>query len=73
MRVYLNVPYSEKEIAKRRSCRWDNVKKLWYIEDPLHIELYVRWIPEYILKNTLIDKASTASNVSKSRGEHGKV
>lgn len=73
MRVYLNVPYNEKDIAKRRGCRWDGLKKLWYIENPLHIELYTNWIPEYILKNTLIKQASTASNVSKSRGKHGKV
>lgn len=59
MKVYLQVPYCEKELAKRRGCRWDAIRKQWYIIDPMHIELYKQWIP-----NTLINKACTASNVS---------
>jgi hypothetical protein len=32
-RVYLSVPYSEKDQAKNIGCRWDTVKKKWYIRD----------------------------------------
>jgi len=74
MRIYLNVPYSDKELAKRRGCRWDDMAKSWYIDDPLHIELFMKWEPKYNNKPiTLINKARTASNVSKSRREYGKV
>lgn len=31
-RQYLNVPYAEKEEAKRQGARWDPEKKKWYIE-----------------------------------------
>ena len=30
IRVYLNVPYSEKEEAKKHGARWTNEKKKWY-------------------------------------------
>ena len=28
--VYLNVPFSKKELAKKNKCLWDIEKKLWY-------------------------------------------
>ena len=28
--VYLNVPFSKKELAKKNKCLWDNEKKSWY-------------------------------------------
>jgi hypothetical protein len=30
LRVYLNVPFSKKDLAKKYKCFWDNDKKLWY-------------------------------------------
>ncbi len=74
MRIYLNVPYRDKELAKRRGCRWDGINKKWFIDDPLHMELFMQWMPDHLCKPTkLISKARTASNVSKSRREYGKV
>lgn len=32
-RVYLSVPYNEKDQAKNMGCRWDAVKKKWYIRN----------------------------------------
>ncbi len=29
-RVYLKVPYSDKEFAKKLGCRWNPDKKRWY-------------------------------------------
>lgn len=29
-RIYLIVPYAEKEVAKAAGCRWDADKKSWY-------------------------------------------
>lgn len=74
MRIYLQVPYKQKDIAKRRGCRWDGIRKKWYIDDPLHMELFLQWVPDILKRPTkLINKASTASNVSKSRRKYGKV
>ena len=33
VRVYLSVPYSEKEEAKALGCRWDSDRKKWYCID----------------------------------------
>jgi ribonuclease HI len=32
-KIYLNVPYSEKDKAKEKGARWDAGKKKWYIND----------------------------------------
>lgn len=34
MRVYLNVPYEQKDEAKRMGARWDSAKRQWYVIDP---------------------------------------
>lgn len=43
---YLDVPFSEKELAKQQGARWDPVRKKWYappsVED---ITLFERWLP----------------------------
>ncbi|WP_207386052.1 DUF5710 domain-containing protein [Legionella gresilensis] len=42
MRIYLSVPYSEKEEAKQFGARWDPEKRLWYSPDGRK-ELTERW------------------------------
>lgn len=42
MRVYLSVPYAEKEEAKKYGARWDPNKKLWYSPDGRK-ELVDKW------------------------------
>ena len=34
-RVYLNVPYEEKEEAKKLGAKWDVSKKKWYVPKDL--------------------------------------
>lgn len=43
-RVDLNVPYGEKEQAKKLGARWDAVRKKWFIEADVPIEPFRRWI-----------------------------
>jgi hypothetical protein len=38
MKVYLQVPFKDIEIAKQRGARFDGYKKMWYIED--HPSMY---------------------------------
>jgi hypothetical protein len=52
MRIYLNVPYEDKEIAKQKGCWWDDYKKQWFIENPIHMDQYVRWMPNHLLAPT---------------------
>ncbi|OKL46284.1 hypothetical protein BSR28_07015 [Boudabousia liubingyangii] len=51
-RIYLNVPYREKEAAKSLGARWDPTRKLWYVlaekvAPPMGpgIEPFARWEP----------------------------
>lgn len=48
MRIWLNVPFSEKDNAKRLGCRFSGAEKRWYIDNPENVELYMRWIPEHL-------------------------
>ena len=44
-RIYLNIPYNEKEEAKKLGAKWESSKKSWYIlENNKHKELMMgRW------------------------------
>lgn len=45
-RIYLDVPYAEKDSAKKSGARWDSSQKAWYV--PAHWERsrFQRWIPK---------------------------
>ena len=49
MRLFLNVPYSEKDDAKSLGAKWNAVVKKWYVE--VKPEEYVRFA-KWILKDT---------------------
>lgn len=38
-RVYLNVPYAEKELAKKYGAAWDAEKRKWYVRDSIPEQL----------------------------------
>lgn len=52
MRINLNVPFSEKDIAKRRGALWDMDKKVWYVENHPRLDLFTKWISKNLLKPT---------------------
>lgn len=37
-KIYINVPYSNKEYAKQNGAKWDHNKKKWYYTDDLSNE-----------------------------------
>ena len=47
-RQYLNVPFKEKDEAKKLGARWDNDKKKWYMEvfnyQKWHSKKHEHWI-----------------------------
>jgi hypothetical protein len=43
-KIKLNVPFSEKDSAKRRGAKWDSEKNLWYIFIDENIPLFAKWI-----------------------------
>ena len=38
MRTNLNVPFSEKDAARRLGAKWDLARKTWYVEDMENLE-----------------------------------
>lgn len=44
-RIDLQVPFSEKDDAKRLGARWDAGRKVWYVPDGLEASSFTRWIP----------------------------
>jgi len=46
MRVYLAVPYQQKDDAKARGARWDPDTRRWYAPDTAHLSSFVRWLPD---------------------------
>jgi hypothetical protein len=43
-KVFLNVPYAEKDAAKSLGARWDAAKRKWYIPTGLDKELFSKWV-----------------------------
>jgi hypothetical protein len=50
-KLYINVPYSEKDKAKELGAKWDPVKKSWFIPTELNQINFEKWIPKNNDKN----------------------
>ena len=44
-RTYLNVPYQEKDEAKKLGARWDASARRWYVPEGMDTAPLVRWLP----------------------------
>jgi hypothetical protein len=44
-RTYLDVPYSEKESAKRAGAKWDASARKWYVPDGADLRFFSAWLP----------------------------
>ena len=40
----LNVPFSEKDEAKRLGAKWDAARKKWYVPQGVNVEPFSRWV-----------------------------
>jgi len=40
----LNVPYAEKDEAKKLGAKWDSVRKKWYVPQGVNTEPFIRWL-----------------------------
>src|SRR5690348_8144234 len=45
-RVDLQVPFAEKDDAKRLGARWDGRQSTWYVPDGIDSTPFKRWLPE---------------------------
>ena len=44
-RVYLDVPYGDKDAAKQLGAQWDNVQRKWWISPAMPRRLFAKWLP----------------------------
>lgn len=42
-KVYLNVPFAEKDAAKSLGARWDPANKKWYVAAGKDLSLFAKW------------------------------
>jgi hypothetical protein len=42
-KIYLNVPFTQKDEAKALGARWDAVKKKWFVPAERDIALFAKW------------------------------
>jgi hypothetical protein len=45
-KVYLNVPYVDKDEAKRLGARWDDAQRKWFISQIMDFRPFSRWLPD---------------------------
>jgi hypothetical protein len=50
MRVDLNVPFPEKDEARKLGALWDGARKVWYVKDLEQLEPFLKWMPERLKK-----------------------
>ena len=50
MLTYLNVPFAEKDAAKRLGARWDAGRRQWYVVDVEDMRPFMRWMPDHLRK-----------------------
>lgn len=46
----LNVPYAEKDEARRLGARWDAANKTWYAPPGSMLTIFERWLPRFDIK-----------------------
>lgn len=48
MRINLRVPYSDKDMARKRGARWDAARRVWYVENLEDIGKFLCWMPDHL-------------------------
>jgi hypothetical protein len=63
-KIYLNVPFAQKDEAKALGARWDAIKKKWFVPADKDIALFARWQTEAGAVESLPSKTSSSSSSS---------
>lgn len=61
MRVNLEVPYEQKDSARKLGAKWDLARKTWYVEDVERLDLFLKWIPAHRANPAKLKKANSKS------------
>ncbi|MDO9268404.1 MAG: DUF5710 domain-containing protein [Methylobacter sp.] len=66
-KIYLNVPFAQKDEAKALGARWDAIQKKWFVPADKDIVLFARWQAESGTVESPGSKTSPAKVSSSSR------
>ena len=64
MRIELQVPFEDKDKAKKLGARWDPKKKVWYLPEGLDAHLFQQWLPKELRKNFISPDYWIAETIS---------
>ena len=45
-RIYIYVPYKDKDVAKLLGARYDGEKKKWYVPPGVDLKLFAKWLAD---------------------------
>ena len=46
----LNVPFDEKDSARRAGAKWDLARKTWFVERVEDLTPFLKWMPERLTR-----------------------
>ena len=46
MRINLQCPFQDKDLAKQRGARWDPRLRVWYVQDVADLSPFSAWLPQ---------------------------
>jgi hypothetical protein len=75
-KIYLQVPYAQKDAAKALGARWDATRKKWYVAADKDVTPFAKWQPETVapeLSTTAANGFSAQATASKSRPSAGAI
>lgn len=64
MRINLNVPYAEKDQAKRLGALWDMARKVWYVEDLDNLRPFLKWMPAHLTRPATVLRGTEPAKVT---------
>ncbi|MCK9395184.1 MAG: DUF5710 domain-containing protein [Methylobacter sp.] len=70
-KIYLNVPFAQKDEAKALGARWDAVQKKWFVPSDKDVALFARWQAESGVAEPPRSKTSSSKTKSSSKTASG--
>ena len=75
MRINLDCPFAEKDSAKALGARWDPEKRTWFVDNPVDLRDFARWLPAevqgFLLKSTSPSSQPTPRRRGRWQGRAG--
>lgn len=50
MRTDLSVPFAQRFQAKKLGAKWDQSRRVWYVENKENLEPFLQWMPEHLTR-----------------------